>query len=427
MKAYEINSERKGIDALNLVERPGIRTLEVREKYVNASTTGLKDRMPLALWALAICAFCIGTGEFVVAGLLLNVAGDLKVSTSSAGFLVTGYALGVVLGAPFVTVLTRQLPRKAGLLVLIGLIAAGDLICAVAPNYVILLAARVITGLAHAAFFGMGSVIAAELAPSGKQASAIAIMFTGVTLAYVLGVPLGTLIGQEFGWRFTFWAVTIFGALAIISIIALVPRMSHGSAPSLRQELRVIGRPQVLLAFAMTTFGNGSVVTVLTYIAPILVKVTGFNERAVSPILLLFGIGFVVGNNVGGRLADRWLMPSLLGILIMLGAVLAGFTATSHDQGATLVTVFLFGVAAFGMVPGLQLRVVDKAEGAPNLASVFNIASFNLGSAGGAYLGGLILDSKLGLNAVPWVGALVTAAGIAVTAFSWSLDHRTRS
>lgn len=394
---------------------------------MNTNTTGRRDRSPLALWALAICAFGIGTGEFVVAGLLLNVAGDLKVSTSTAGLLVTGYALGVVVGAPLLTPLTRRLPRKTILLVLMGLFVVGNLLCALAPNYAMLMSARVITGLAHAAFFGIGSVIAAELVPPGKQASAIAIMFTGVTLANVVGVPLGTLIGQSFSWRFTFLAVTIIGVLAIVSIAVLVPRVPHNSALSIRQELRVIRRPQVLLAFVMTTFAQGSIITVLTYITPILIKISGFTERAASPILLLFGVGFVVGNTLGGKLADRWLMPSLLGILTMLAAVLAGFTITSHNQVATLLTVFLFGVAAFGIVPGLQLRVVDKAKGAPNLASAFNIAAFNLGSAGGAYLGGLVLDSQLGLNAVPWVGALVAAGSIAVTAFSWSLDRRTRA
>ncbi len=197
-------------------------------------------------------------------------------------------------------------------------------------------------------------------------------MFTGVTLANVLGVPLGTLIGQTFGWRFTFWAVTFLGILAGISIAVLVPRVSQEKPPSVVQELRVVRRPQVLLAFAMTALANGSVVTVFTYITPILVKVTGFSQQAVSPILLLFGLGFVAGNTLGGKLADRWLMASLVGILATLAVVLASFTITSHHQFATLVTVFLFGVAAFGMVPGLQLRAVGKAEGAPNLASAFS-------------------------------------------------------
>ena len=390
---------------------------------MNGATGQKKDRLPSSLWALAACTFGIGTGEFVVAGLLLNIAGDLKISTSTAGLLVTGYALGVVVGAPTVTIFTRRLPRKQTLLVLMGLFIVGNLLCATASSYHILLGARVITGLAHAAFLGLGSVIAAELVSQEKRASAIAVMFTGVTLANVLGVPLGTFIGQTFGWRFTFWAVTLLGVLAVISIVALVPRVSQEPPPSVLQELRVIRRPQVLIAFLMTVLGNGSVVTVFTYIAPILVKSAGFPQRAVSLILLLFGLGFVVGNMLGGKLADRWLMASLVGTLAALAAVLASFTVTTHYHFATLLTVFLFGVAAFGMVPGLQLRVVAKAEGAPNLASAFNIAAFNVGAAGGAYLGGVTLDSKLGLNAVPWVGALMALAAVAATSFSWYLDR----
>lgn len=396
------------------------------ENNVNAIPAGKKDRLPAALWALALCLFGFGTGEFVVAGLLLKIASDLKVSTSSAGLLVSGYAIGVVVGALLVPGLTRRLPRKTALLVLMGWFIAGNLLCALAPGYAMLMSARVITGLSHAAFFGLGSVIAAELVAPDKRASAIAIMFSGLTLAYLLGLPLGTLIGQAFGWRFTFWTVTLLGVLAILGILALVPRLPLEHTLSICQELCVVRRPQVLLGFAMTAFGNGSVVTVLTYIAPILVKNAGFTERAVSPILLLFGVGFVVGNTVGGKLADRRLMPSLLGILTVLAVVLAGFTFTSHYKIATLLTVFLLGAAAFGIVPGLQLRVVDKSKGAPNLASAFNIAAFNVGSAGGAYLGGVVLDSGFGLNAVPWVGALVTAVAISVTAFSWSLDLRTR-
>ncbi len=397
--------------------------LEAEEISASPEVAGRRDRLPPAIWALAACAFGVGTGEFVVAGLLLNVARDLGVSTSAAGLLVSGYALGVVGGAPFVAILTRRLPRKETLLVLMGVFITGNLLCTVAPGYSVLMAARFITGLAHASLFGIGAVVAAELAPPGKQASAIAAMFTGVTLAFLFGVPLGTLIGQEFGWRSTFGTVAFLGVLASISLGALVPRVPQEGAPSIRQELRVIRRPQVLLAFAMTILGNASVVTVLTYIAPILVKIAGFPERAVSPILLLLGLGFVVGNTLGGKLADRRLMPSILGTLATLAAVLAAFTVTGHHQAASLATVFLFGVAAFGIVPGLQLRVVAKAAGAPNLASAFNIAAFNLGSAGGAYLGGLVLDGKLGLEAVPWAGALVAALGVAATALSWSLDR----
>jgi DHA1 family inner membrane transport protein len=396
------------------------------ENNVNGIPPGKKDRLPAAVWALALCVFGLGTGESVVPGLLLKIASDLKVSTSSAGLLVSGYAIGVVVGALLVPALTRRLPRKTALLVLMGWFVAGNLLCALAPGYAMLMSARVITGLCHAAFFGLGSVIAAELVALDKRASAIAIMFTGLTLAYVLGLPLGTFIGQAFGWRFTFWTITLLGVLAILGILALVPRLPLEHTLSIHQELRVVRRPQVLLGFAMTALGNGSVVTVLTYIAPILVNNAGFAESAVSPILLLFGIGFVVGNTIGGKLADWRLMPSLLGILTVLAVVLAGFTFASHYKLATLLTVFLLGAAAFGIVLGLQLRVVDKSKGAPNLASAFNIAAFNVGSAGGAYLGGVVIQSGFGLNAVPWVGALVTAVAISATAFSWSLDLRTR-
>jgi MFS transporter, DHA1 family, inner membrane transport protein len=396
------------------------------ENTVKAIPAGKKNRLPAALWALALCVFGFGTGESVVAGLLLKIATNLNVPTSSAGLLVSGYAIGVVVGALLVPALTRRLARKTALLLLMGWFVSGNLLSALAPGYAMLISARVITGLSHAAFFGLGSIIAAELVTPDKRASAIAIMFTGLTLAYVLGLPLGTVIGQAFGWRFTFLAVTLLGVLAILGILALVPRLPQEHTVSIRQELSVVRRPQVLLGFAMTAFGNGSVVTVLTYIAPILVTNAGFPERAVGPILLLFGIGFVVGNAAGGKLADWRLMPSLLGILAVLAVVLAGFAFTSHYKIATLLTVFLLGTAAFGIVPGLQLRVVDKSKGAPKLASAFNIAAFNLGSAGGAYLGGVVIDSGLGLNAVPWVGALVAVVAISVTTFSWSLDLRTR-
>lgn len=255
-------------------------------------------------------------------GLLLNVAGDLKVSTSAAGLLVTDYALGVVAGALLVAPSIRRLPRKTALLVLMGLFVVGNLLCAVSFSYPMLMAARAITGLAHAAFFGTSAIMATELVPSGKKASAIAVIFTGVTLANVVGVPLGTLIGQTLGWRLTYWTVTLLDLLAFISIALLIPRAPQQSLLSVQQELRVVRRPQVLLAFAMTILGQASVVTVLTYLAPILVKITGFNESSVGPILLLFGIGFVVGNAIGGKLADHSLMTSLLGILSFLALVL---------------------------------------------------------------------------------------------------------
>jgi len=382
--------------------------------------------MPIALWALAVGAFGIGTTEFVIMGLLPQVGADLGVSLSSAGLLVTGYALGVTVGAPPVAILTTHLPRKTLLLGLMVIFTLGNLACAVAPGYGTLMAARVLTSLAHGAFFGVGSVVAASLVRPDKQASAIALMFTGLTLANVLGVPFGTWLGQAFGWRSTFWAVTVIGLTALAAVAALVPA-DHGTHQgNLRGELRALGRPQVLLGFLMTVLGFGGVFTAFTYIAPMLTELSGFSPSAVSPILLLFGVGLVLGNTYGGKLADRRLMPTLVGSLALLAAVLALFTITVHGKVTAVITVAALGAAAFATVPPLQMRVLAKAGGAPNLASAFNIAAFNLGNAAGAWLGGVTIDHGPGLGATPLAAAAVTAAGLLVALYSWRLDRQGR-
>lgn len=380
--------------------------------------------MPIALWALAVGAFGIGTTEFVIMGLLPEVGADLGVSLSSAGLLVTGYALGVVVGAPPVAILTTRLPRKTLLLGLMLIFTLGNLACALAPGYGTLMAARVLTSLAHGAFFGVGSVVATSLVKPEKQASAIALMFTGLTLANVLGVPFGTWLGQAWGWRATFWAVTGVGMVAMLAIAVWVPRSRGSHDSDLRGELRALGRPQVLLGFAMTVLGFGGVFTAFTYIAPLLTDLAGFSPGAVSPILLLFGVGLVAGNMYGGKLADRRLMPTLVASLALLAVVLAVFSLTVHFKIAAVVTVAVLGAAAFATVPPLQMRVLEKAGNAPNLASAFNIAAFNLGNAAGAWLGGLTIDHGPGLGATPLVAAAVTASGLMVALYSWKLDRR---
>jgi len=380
--------------------------------------------MPIALWALAVGAFGIGTTEFVIMGLLPEVGADLGVSLSSAGLLVTGYALGVVVGAPPVAILTTRLPRKTLLLGLMLIFTLGNLACALAPGYGTLMAARVLTSLAHGAFFGVGSVVATSLVKPEKQASAIALMFTGLTLANVLGVPFGTWLGQAWGWRATFWAVTGVGIAAMLAIAAWVPHSRGDRGGSLIGELRALSRPQVLLGFAMTVLGFGGVFTAFTYIAPLLTELAGFSPGAVSPILLLFGVGLVAGNTYGGKLADRRLMPTLVGSLALLAVVLAVFSLTVHAKFAAVATVALLGAAAFATVPPLQMRVLEKAGDAPNLASAFNIAAFNLGNAAGAWLGGLTIDHGPGLAATPLVAAAVTASGLAIALYSWRLDRR---
>ncbi len=383
--------------------------------------------MPAALLALAIGAFGIGTTEFVIMGLLPEVATDFGVSIPSAGLLISGYALGVVVGAPLLTAIGSKISRKTVLLTLMGVFIAGNLISALAPTYGVLMTGRIVAALSHGAFFGVGSVVAASLVPKAKQASAIALMFTGLTVANVFGVPGGTALGQQFGWRSTFWAVTVFGVIGLLGILFLVPRQSVSEGPGLRSELAVFRNLQVWLALAMTALGFAGVFASFTYIAPMMTEVAGFSSGAVTWLLVLFGGGLVVGNLLGGKAADRALMPSLYAILALLAIVLAAFVFTAHGRVSAAVTIALFGAAGFATVAPLQKRVMDKAAGAPALASAANIAAFNLGNAVGAYLGGLTIEHGLGYTAPNWVGASLAAAGLAVALGSGLLDRRRRT
>ncbi|MFG1410088.1 MFS transporter [Xanthobacter sp. VTT E-85241] len=377
--------------------------------------------MPLALYALTAGAFGIGVTEFVIMGLLLDVSADLGVTLSSAGLLISGYALGVVVGAPVLTVLTARWPRKAVLLGLMGVFTLGNAACALAPDYATLMAARVLTAFAHATFFGVGSVVATGLVAPNKKASAIAIMFTGLTVANILGVPFGTWLGQHYGWRSTFWAVTVVGVLAFAVIALLVPNTKvDGAQSSLKNDIAVLTRAPLLLGLATTVLSWVGVFAAFTYIAPMLTRITGFSEGAVSPILLVFGAGLVVGNLLGGRLADWRLVPTVFATLLALSVVLLLLTFALHSQIAAVAFVGLLGAVAFATVAPLQMWVLEKAQGAgQSLASSFNIAAFNLGNAIGAWLGGLVIDHGPGLGAIPWVAALVPLGAMA-TAF-WAV------
>ncbi|MBT2334482.1 MFS transporter [Variovorax paradoxus] len=385
--------------------------------------------MPIALLALTAGAFGIGTTEFVIMGLLMQVSADLHVSITAAGLLISGYALGVAVGAPVLTIATRKLPRKTVLLALMAIFTLSNLACALAPNYELLMAARVLTSLAHGTFFGVGSVVATGLVPPERRASAIAIMFTGLTAAMLLGVPAGAWLGLQYGWRATFWAVTLIGMLAFAVLALFVPRVSgEAKAVPLRDELAVLARPQVLLGLAMTVLGYAGVFVVFTYIQPLLTQLTGLPESAVSPILLVFGGGLAVGNLLGGRLADKSTMPAVLGTLVALAAVLGAMQFTIGTPFTAVVFVGLLGIASFATVAPMQLRVLEKASGAgQNLASSLNIAAFNLGNALGAWVGGVVIDHGPGLLALGWVAALLTLAGLAIALWSRSLDRRENS
>ncbi len=382
--------------------------------------------MPIALLALTAGAFGIGTTEFVIMGLLLQVSDDLHVTIAAAGLLISGYALGVAIGAPLLTIASRRLPRKTVLLALMAVFTLGNIACALAPNYEFLMAARVITSLAHGTFFGVGSVVATGLVPPQRRASAIAIMFTGLTAATLLGVPAGAWLGLHHGWRAAFWAVAAIGVAAFAVLAWFVPAAGAEERPApLREELAVLARPQVLLGLAMTVLGYAGVFAVFTYVQPLLTRIAGLPEAAVSPILLLFGAGLAVGNLLGGRLADRAPMPAVLGTLAALSLVLGAMQWAMPTPWSAVGFVGLLGVAAFATVAPLQLRVLEKASGAgQNLASSLNIAAFNLGNALGAWTGGVVIEHGPGLQALGWVAALLTLAGLAIALWSRALDRR---
>ncbi|WP_349810918.1 MFS transporter [Xanthomonas dyei] len=389
-------------------------------------SSAVASRLPPALLALTIGAFGIGTTEFVIMGLLQQVAADLGVSLTAAGLLISGYALGVSIGAPVLTLLSARWPRKAVLVSLMIVFTLGNLACALAPDYASLMVARVLTSLAHGTFFGVGAVVATSLVPPERRASAISLMFAGLTVATLLGVPAGAWLGLQLGWRATFWAVTVIGVLATAAVALWVPAAAGAAAPvSWRQEVAVLRRGQVLLALAMTVLGYAGVFAVFTYIQPLLVQVTGFAQAAVSPVLLVFGVGMIVGNLLGGRLADRRATAALLGTLAALVAVLAAMGLALHNKTAMVVVVGLLGVAAFATVAPLQLRVLEHARGAgQNLASSLNIAAFNLGNALGAWLGGVAIATHAGLVATPWVAALLSAVGLGIALWSVQLQRR---
>ncbi len=380
--------------------------------------------MQLPLIALAMASFGIGTTEFVIMGLLPEVAADLGVTIPAAGLLVTGYAMGVVIGAPIVAIITNSLPRKATLLGLASTFVLGNLLCAIAPDYWTLMAARVVTAFCHGAFFGIGAVVAASLVPPNQRASAIALMFAGLTIANVLGVPLGTALGQAAGWRSTFWAVVIIGLIAVAGIALWLPRAIPHQSGNIIREFAVMKRPQVLLAMSMSVLSSASLFTVFTYIAPLLRDVTGLTPHAVTVVLLLFGVGITIGNILGGRLADWKLMPSLIGIFVGLVAVLAALVFTSPFEALAIATVFVWGILVFAVVAPIQTRVVDSAVGAPNLASTLNQGAFNLGNATGAWIGGAALTFGLGYDDLAWVGAAIAVAALGVALVSQALERR---
>lgn len=380
--------------------------------------------MPLPLLALFVAAFGVGTTEFVIMGLLPEVADSLHVDIPAAGLLITGYALGVVVGGPILAILTSRMPRKSALLILMSVFLTGNLLCAVAPSYTFLMVARIIAGFCHGAFFGIGSIVAADLVPPNKRASAVAAMFSGLTVANILGVPGGTAFGQVFGWRSTFIVVVVLGLIATLAIVKLVPRQPAPKPVPLAGEFKVLGKSQVLLAMLMSGVMSGSLFATYTYIAPILRDVTGLAPSATTWVLLVFGVGTTIGVLAGGRLADWKLMPSVIGIFVAIIAVFLVFYVTSPLPAAAIATIFIWGGINFAGGAPLQIRVVNMAREAPNLASTLNQSAFNLGNASGAWIGATALTSGVSYRELALVGAAIAVAGLLAAIASYAMDRR---
>ncbi|MFI0236515.1 MFS transporter [Streptomyces sp. NPDC016845] len=381
--------------------------------------------MPLALLALAVGAFGIGTTEFVMMGLLPNVADDLDISIPAAGHLVSAYALGVVIGAPLLAAVTARMPRRRVLIGLMALFVVGNAVSAVAPDQHWLLLARFVSGLPHGAFFGVGAVVATSLVAPERKARSVSLMFLGLTVANIVGVPVATAMGQQLGWRATFLAVSAIGLAAIAALAALVPAdHGHGSAVGVRTELRALRSLPVWLALGTTVAGFGALFSAYSYITPMLTDTAGFAEGSVTLLLALFGVGATIGNLAGGRLADHSLRATLFGGLTSLVVVLGLFPLLMRTEWSAALAVLLLGMAAFTTGSPLQLMVMEKASAAPSLASSANQAAFNLANAGGAWIGGLALAAGLGVTSPAVTGAVLAVLGLGVAALAYTVDRR---
>jgi DHA1 family inner membrane transport protein len=385
-----------------------------------------RRRRALAIGALALGAFGIGLTEFVVVGLLGPIGDDLDVSVPTAGLLVTGYAASMAISAPIMTAAGLRLPRKTLLIALMCLFILGNGLAALAQTYGVLMTGRVVAALCHGAFMGVGPIMAASLVAPERRSRAIALMMTGLTVSTVAGVPFGTALGQRLGWQAAFWAITAIGAAALLAIAAFVPSRPSEPGGGLRGELAVFRRPQVWLTLTTTMLGWGAAYAAITFLEPMLTRVSGFDPAVVPWLLVLFGAGLTCGNLLGGRLADRAFTPTLYGTMAAAIAALVAFAFAVHHQAPAVVMVFVLGAASFAMVPVFQTRIMNQAEEAPLLASSTNASAFNVGIAVSAWLGGLAIDGGHGLVAPVWIGVAMGAAALGTTAVAGLLERRAR-
>ena len=359
-----------------------------------------------------LASFGIGTGEFVIVGLVPGLAADLNVSVPAAGLLVSVYALSVAFGSPLVAALLSSASRRRALVTLMVMFLVGDVACTVAPDFRALMIARIVTALAHGAFFGIASVVAAELAPPGKAVRAVALLFTGMTVANVVGVPLGTWIGQAAGWRVTFALVATLAAASLAAMVTWMPRRLGAKSFGVRRELAALREPQIWLAMLVSTLSSAALFSVLTFLTSMLEHEAGLSPHAAGLALFLFGAGLSVGGLAGGRLADRHALLAIRALLAADATALVGLGLVVRTGPLALAAIFVWGVAAFALVPPLQHRVVVEAKEAPHLASTLNQSAFNLGDALGAALGAAVLAHVSGYASLPWIGAVVVCLAL---------------
>jgi DHA1 family inner membrane transport protein len=382
--------------------------------------------MPIAIYALFAAAFAIGTSEFVIAGILPEVSGDLGVSIPTAGLLVSFYAFGVAVGGPVLALFTGSAPRRLLLLIYVGIFTVGHVLCALAPNYDLLMAARIGIALIHGAYFGTAMVVATALAPVERRGSAVALLLAGLTVANIIGVPLGTAIGQNFGWRATFWCVGLLGALAFVAIVLLIPKLPGvpASQGSVMREIKALGRAPVYMSLLVIIFATIGQFAVFTYISPLLTEISGIPASMVPWLLLLFGVGSTIGVLVGGRLADWKLMPSLIGILIIETIVLALMGLLAWQPYVMALLVLVWGSLAFAFGSPVQSRILGNTTDAPMLASTLIPSAFNVAIALGALLGGALIEAGSSYAILPWIGALGALISVLIAIVSWRMDAR---
>ncbi|WP_181775696.1 Cmx/CmrA family chloramphenicol efflux MFS transporter [Amycolatopsis pittospori] len=380
--------------------------------------------MPIAVYVLGLTVFCIGTTEFMISGLLPDLAGDLGVSIPAVGWLISGYALGVAIGGPMLTLATLRVNRKNALLGLLGLFVVGQFVCAVASDYGTLMTGRVVAALAQGAFFGIGSVVAVDLAGPARRGRALAIMFAGLTVANVVGVPAGTFLSQHAGWRSSFWAVEVLAVLALAGVATLVPQRPNGPYAGIGAEFAAFRNGRVWVALSTSMLTQAAVFCCFSYLSPLLTEVTGFPAGAVPLLLVLFGAGCLAGSFIGGRFADRFLLPNLYVGISVMGAVLGLLALTAQSKVVTVGAIALFGIAAFSINPALQAQVMREAGDAPTLATTTNTSAFNVGNTIGPWVGGSAIGAGLGFTSPAWTAALLALAGLAAAALSGVLRRR---